>query len=121
MSSGGAERDRLSIFMRAVFWIALATVLVLSSMPNPPNMPPNTDKIQHALAFLGLGLLGGLAYPRLPLFRLALALAAFGALIEFVQAIPALHRNTELLDWIADIGGIAVALALLATWRRLKR
>jgi hypothetical protein len=115
-------RDGKSALLRTAFWFLLLTVFVLSAWPlplEPPYAP--SDKVQHALAFLSLGILGGAAYPRLPLLRLALGLAAFGALIEAVQAIPMLNRQTEFLDWIADIAGIAPAIAALAAWRSLRR
>jgi hypothetical protein len=120
-SPATVERDPWGSLFRAVFWIVLSAVLILSSMPNPPTMPPNTDKMQHAAAFFTLVLLGGLAYPRISLLKLVIGLAAFGALIEFVQAIPVLHRQTELLDWVADVGGIAAAIVVLGAWRAIRR
>lgn len=118
-SNGRSGTGRLR---QAAFWIVLLTVFALSTWPNPPDLPYNpSDKLQHAFAFLCLGLLGGVAYPRLSLAKLALALAAFGALIEAVQAIPMLNRRTEFLDWVADVGATALAIALLLAWRALRR
>ena len=47
---------------------------------------------------------------RSPLFAW---LAAFGAAIELFQALPALHRDAEVLDWLADMAAAAVALGLV--------
>jgi hypothetical protein len=40
-------------------------------------------------------------------------------LIEVLQSIPALHRDCDIMDWVADTGAILVALALVALIRRL--
>jgi len=42
------------------------------------------------------------------------------ALIEVVQAIPALHRDSDVLDWLADTAACGVVL-LLVHWRRSRR
>jgi VanZ family protein len=44
----------------------------------------------------------------------------FGAFIEVVQAIPALHRDSDVKDWIADTIA-AAAVLLLVHWRRMRR
>jgi VanZ family protein len=68
------------------------------------------DKAAHCLSFVVLALLGALAYPRRPWWLLAAGLAAFGALIEGVQALPAIHRDADMWDWVADVLGIGAAL-----------
>ena len=40
-------------------------------------------------------------------------LAAFGALIEFTQMIPLLHRDASAADWVADSIAIVVGLGLV--------
>jgi VanZ family protein len=49
--------------------------------------------------------------------RLLAALSLFGALIEVVQAIPALQRDSDIKDWIADTVAVAVVLVIV-WWRR---
>lgn len=100
--------------LQLAFWYAAAFAFVMAVLPHPPTVPFEPgDKFQHMLAFATLAALGTLAYPRLSALRLAAGLAAFGAAIEFIQMIPALHRDAELGDWIADI--LAVALSLVVT------
>ena len=50
--------------------------------------------------------------------RLLVGLSLFGAAIEVVQAIPALHRDSDVSDWLADtIAAVAVVLLLVRWWR----
>ena len=89
----------------------------MAAMPHPPEVPgePN-DKIEHIVAFATLTLLATFAYPRTALLRVFAGLSLFGALIEVVQAIPALQRDSDVKDWVADTIAVAVVLGLV--WRR---
>jgi hypothetical protein len=116
------DRSRWTLLPRVLFWLTLLAVLTLATMPNPPQLPAEpSDKLQHFTAFLCLMFLGAIAYPRLSLFKLAIGLAVFGALIEGVQAIPALHRDSDWLDWVVDVGAAVSVLAALFAWRLLRR
>jgi len=112
-------RERCPVGARIAFWLLLAAVAVLSISPArylPPQAFSLWDKAQHALAFLGLGLLGLLAYPARPL-RLALALLAFGGAIELVQAATG-WRHGEWADLLADAVGLGAGLVLGLFTRR---
>jgi hypothetical protein len=74
--------------------------------------------VQHIIAFATLAMLGSFAYPAQALTGLLLRLSLFGAVIEVVQAIPALHRDSDVLDWLADTAAVAVVLLLVRWWRR---
>jgi VanZ family protein len=107
--------DRL---LRLCFWAALAFAFVMAVLPHPPQMPGDpSDKIQHIIAFVVLSGLAGAAYRRVRLVRMGIGLAAFGALIEIVQAIPILQRDSSILDWLADSAAIALVLLIVA-WVR---
>jgi hypothetical protein len=110
---------RASRTARATFWAAGCFAFVMAVLPHPPEVPgePN-DKVQHVIAFATLAALGSFAYPRIALLRLLAGLSLFGAFIEVVQAIPALHRDSDVLDWVADTAAVAVVLALVWWWRR---
>ena len=109
--------------LRIAFWAALLFALVMASLPQPPPVPgAPSDKVQHILAFAVLAGLGSAAYPRLPALKLILALSAFGALIELVQLVPALHRDADPVDWIADtVAAAAVAGLWWAARGRARR
>lgn len=107
---------------RLLFWAAATFAFVMAVVPQPPELPgePN-DKIQHMIAFATLGLLGAWAYARTPLLQLLAALSLYGAAIELVQAIPALHRDSDVKDWIADTLAAGVVLLLVRRWRLRRR
>jgi VanZ family protein len=94
----------------------------MAVLPHPPEVPgqPN-DKVQHIIAFATLAALGSFAYPRIGLMRLLAGLSLFGAVIEVVQAIPALQRDSDVWDWVADTAAVAAVLALVWVWRRSAR
>ena len=103
---------------RLLFWAAAAFAFVMAVLPHPPELPGQpSDKIQHMAAFATLGLLGAWAFPKTSTRRLVIGLSLFGAVIEIVQAIPVLHRDSDPLDWLADT--IACAAVLIALrWPR---
>lgn len=98
---------------RIAFVFAAILALVMASLPHPPPIPGQpSDKILHMLAFATLGVLGATGFHGQSVARLFLALTAFGALIELVQAIPILNRDSELADLLADMAAALIALAL---------
>jgi VanZ family protein len=109
---------RASRSARALFWAAACFAFVMAVLPHPPQVPgePN-DKVQHIVAFATLSLLGSFAYPRTALLRLLAGLSLFGAFIEVVQAIPMLHRDSDVLDWLADTVAVVVVLLIVRWWR----
>jgi hypothetical protein len=90
----------------------------MAILPQPPVIPGNpNDKLQHITAFATLGLLGSFGFPETRPSRLLLRLSLFGALFELVQAIPSLHRDSDVWDWVADTAALAAVL-LLVWWSR---
>jgi hypothetical protein len=103
---------------RFLFWAAAIFAFVMAVLPHPPEIPGNpNDKLQHVAAFATLALLGAWSYAELSLLQLFVALSAFGGFIEVVQAIPALHRDSDIKDWIADTLACGIVL-LFIRWRR---
>lgn len=108
------QRSRILI-MRFVFFGGVLFAVIMASLPQPPQIPGQpSDKVQHVIAFVVLTLLASLAYPATKRWRLFVSLAALGALIEALQAIPMLHRDASLLDWLADCGAVAITMGLMA-------
>ena len=103
-----------------LFWLALAFAVTMALLPHPPATPIDGfgDKFQHMLAFATLAGLASQAFPRAELLRLGERLSFVGALIEVCQAIPALGRDCDIRDWIADTVAVALVLGLVALARR---
>ncbi|RYG39207.1 MAG: hypothetical protein EON93_00300 [Burkholderiales bacterium] len=105
------------IFLVA-FWFTLVFAFVMALLPHPPMVPgAPTDKVQHIAAFATLTALGRAAFRDMPPLRLLAYLAAFGALIEIMQAMPALRRSSDIIDWIADVASVLITLGVVAALR----
>lgn len=105
-------QDRISpLLRRGVFWLVALVVLGLALLPVSPHLPTTGwDKVNHAMAFAVLAVLGQWSYPR-GAAAVLLSLLAYGGLIEALQALTP-HRSAEWGDLLAD--GIGLALAWLA-------
>jgi VanZ family protein len=98
------------LLRRAVFWLIALAALALALLPVPPHLPhTGWDKVNHAIAFAVLAVLGQWSYPRGNV-AVFLGLLAYGGLIEALQALTP-HRSAEWGDLLAD--GIGLALAWL--------
>jgi hypothetical protein len=75
------------------------------------------DKLAHFTAFYVVALLAIPAFPRAPLAVIAVALTGLGVLIEVLQALPMIHRDSDVKDVVADVAGIAFALLPALAWR----
>ena len=64
------------------------------------------------LAFATLGVLAACGFTERSPLGLFSALTVYGAAIELAQAIPVLHRDSDILDLLADIVAAGVALWL---------
>ena len=105
----------LALLLGAVAWFAF--------LPGSPfDGIPNTDKLQHALAFATLALVASLAWhpgPRTET-RVAIGLLLYGLMIEGVQMhLPS--RTASAADVLADAVGIALGLLLARQMRRWAR
>jgi len=104
-----------------IYWCAL---FVATHIPAKrlPKIKVN-DKLEHFTAYLGLGLLLYISlwtsrptWRRLWLIVLGIGMA-YGAIDEWLQAIPFIKRTCSLADWFADVSGLAIAVTLLAYLR----
>ena len=107
-------------WIRRAFWLALAVTLVMALLTNPPTMRA-TDKVQHMAAFAALTFLAALGFPSLRLRVIFVCMAALGLAIEVLQMIPALHRDAQASDWLADCAATAATLLLCGALRWLLR
>ena len=105
--------------MRLLFWLASIFAVVMAELPQPPKLPMDNfgDKATHMLAFATLAALAALGFPAANRWRIAERLSFLGALIEVVQSIPALQRDCDIRDWIADTLAIVVVTVIMG-WLR---
>jgi len=103
---------------RFLLFAAIAFAVTMALLPQPPHLPGG-DKVQHMAAFGTLTLLSVLAYPLAPLHRIGERLSFLGAMIEVTQSIPALHRDCDIYDWVADTAVIVGVLLIVAIGRRV--
>jgi hypothetical protein len=103
---------------RGVFAVVVLVSFAVLFAPGPdvPPAPYGVDKLVHGGLFLALAATGCWAGIRRPV--VAVLLPLYAAASELIQAIPALHRDATLGDWLADVVG--VLLGLLA-WTLVER
>ena len=76
------------------------------------------DKANHGVSFLVLTVLTGCGWPRLSPVRLGAIMLAGGIGIELVQGLPAVGRDADVWDVVADMAGFVLGWAVLAVGRR---
>ena len=92
------------------------TVTMLWPMDQPPPAPKGSDKIVHLVAFAVLATQLA-SSGRINLFFVFIGAGTFGGIIEILQ--PYFGRSADMQDWIADILGVAIGIALVLLYREL--
>ena len=107
---------------KAAFWGALLFAVVMAILPKPPHTPIDQfgDKFEHMLAFGTLAACAALGYAETPLLRIGERLSFLGAMIELVQSIPSLHRDCDIMDWVADTTVVVIVMLVAGQLRRMK-
>lgn len=105
-------------FRVTAFWFSAILVGAMSITP-VQHLPPQAfdvwDKAQHAVGFLGLGLLGLLAHPW-HFARVSVGLLIYGMCIEIAQSATG-WRHGDFADWLADACGVGAAVIVHRLWR----
>lgn len=94
-------------------------VILLLPAPDLPQGPEVSDKFIHGVIFAVLLLTGWFARFLLP--RLFLALVAWAAATEILQAVLPFNRTGDVLDWAADVVGLTVALVVVLALERVRQ
>lgn len=76
------------------------------------------DKANHAVAFLVLTMLTGLGWPGLHRLWLFALMVVAGIAIELVQGLPAIGRDADVMDVLADAVGAMAGILALWLWSR---
>ncbi len=103
-----------------LFWATLVFTFVMAVKPPGDGFQLFPwDKAEHFTAFYVLMAMAAAAYPTRSLWLLGVLLSAFGGLIELVQALPFVHRDCDVWDWVADSAGVLAVIGptLLPGWR----
>jgi membrane associated rhomboid family serine protease len=97
---------------RGTFAVAVLVSLAVLFAPasDVPSAPPGVDKIVHAVLFTALALSGRWAGIGRPV--LATLLVVYAAVSEVVQGLSPVDRTTSVADWVADVVGLVLGLAL---------
>ena len=119
--STGRHRPVLRVhgeLSRAVLAVTVLVSLAVLFAPGDdvPSAPPGVDLLVHLLLFCALALAGRWAGIR-PV-PLAVLLVAYGGVSEVVQAVSDLQRSGSVVDWLADVVGVAAGLRLWAVVER---
>ena len=104
---------RRRTFFRIALVAAVIFALLMALSPRPPIDVPMLDKWQHMSAFGMLALPAALGWPEVPLHRIGERRSFLGALVEVFQSIPALHRDCDVMDWLADTCVIVCVLIVV--------
>lgn len=101
---------------RVLFVLACLFAVTMALLPVPPKVPIDAwgDKVEHMIAFSTLAFLAALSFPAMPRWQVIERLSFLGALIEVAQSIPALGRDCDIRDWIADTLAVIVVTGLIA-------
>ena len=106
-------RKHLDIPLTVIVTLIL-TVALLWPMEQPLPAPQGSDKLVHLAAFAALARTN-----RVSLLLIFIGASAFGGLIELIQ--PTFNRSADLNDWIADILGVMLGIALGLIYRRVRK
>jgi len=103
---------------RTIFALLLGISLAMFLTPGDdlPQGGPD-DKVVHALIFVVLAVAG--RWAQVPWVTLGLALTAYAAVTEVLQATLPISRDGNLRDFLADAIGIGIGLLLGLTAMRL--
>ena len=100
-------------YVRIAFVAAVIFAFIVAILSHPPVLPVHpSDNVEHALAFATLAVRGAYGFADCSIFALFAGLTIYGAAIELVQAIPALHRDSDIFDLLADMVAAGIALWL---------
>ena len=91
-----------------VFLVSLAVLFAPGS--TVPPAPFGVDKLVHGGLFLALAV--SARWAGIPRGASMVGLPLYAAVSELLQAVPALHRDATLGDWLADVAGALLGLLL---------
>ncbi|MBL8773429.1 MAG: hypothetical protein JNK30_18740 [Phenylobacterium sp.] len=105
----------LAVLARVAFLGALLAIVVAVFLPSRlvPDFVRSTN-LQHFAAYYVAGLLGLAASPRTPIRQVAFRIFAFATVLESLHLLSGARLRPLIDNWVADLGGLAAALAPVA-------
>lgn len=115
------SRINLNLTAIFLFWacIIASTFVMLIDLTPKTGGWPYWDKVQHIVGFGILTTLGCFAYTQKKVWICA-GLVTYGALIEYFQSALTASRTASLGDWLADIFGVAIGIAVCVMIKNLR-
>jgi hypothetical protein len=114
----GPKLGTPKLLWRLVFGVALAVQLVVVYAPSGPGGPEinGLDKVVHVLIFFGPALAALMMGIRA---RWALGILLLHAPVsELIQAVGLPHRDGDVFDVMADLGGVLLGGLAYVVWKR---
>lgn len=100
-----------------LWWLAIVTTIVVCLIPPPPlALPPNSDKVEHFLAYFLLASAAVQIYrTRTALLWAGAGLVVLGVGIEFLQGALTTNRMADPMDALANTTGVIAGMAITFT------
>ncbi len=104
-------------FWLGLWWAGIVLVITVCLIPPPPlDLPPNSDKIEHFLAYFLLAAAAVQIYrSRAALLWAGVGLVGLGVGIEFAQGALTAHRMADPADALANSIGVVAGMAVVFT------
>ncbi len=103
----------------ALLWLLALSYFSLAPFPELPELPLESDKFFHLIAYAGLSFLGtvkrGTIHYKLIIL---LTIIAYGGLIEIVQ--PYVNRYGEFGDFVANFAGAILGVIFVGGLSKFK-
>lgn len=112
----------LAVLARAAFLGALVAIVVAVFLPS--RLVPDfvrSHYLQHFAAYYVAGLLALAASPRTAISVVALRIIVFATALESIHLLNGARLRPLIDNWVADMGGLAAALAPIAVARFRRR
>jgi VanZ family protein len=108
---------RFPRFWLGLWWLAIALTITVCLIPPPPlDLPPNSDKVEHFLAYFVLaGAAVQIYRTRAALLWACVGLVGLGVGIEFLQGALTVNRMADPMDALANSVGVLAGMALAFT------
>ena len=106
---------RLTWLARGILALLIVVIGLYAFSPPTARLPAfSWDKADHFCAFFALTGAAVVAFPKTPLVWVALWVSIAGVGIELIQGLPAIHRDCDVWDWVADNIGVGAVMGVVA-------